>query len=102
MHSMRSTSLEWLLTRHAGSGCRSGLTTSMPTCVATSKCSTAFGWFASVILRATCVARLAIVRLTWMMQYLAAHSSVPSGSWAQHISSIRFLTCSVMRRFFSA
>ena len=48
----------------------------------------AFGCFSSVILRAMCVARWVMVRRTWMMQYLAAHSSLPFGSSAQHISSM--------------
>lgn len=71
-------------------------------CVATSKCSTAFGCSASVILRATCVARLAMLRFTCTRQYLAAHSSVPSGLTAQHMESICSRTFSTMRRFFSA
>ena len=81
----------------AGAGARGPVA-----CVATSKCSMAFGCFSSVILRAMCVARLAMVRRTWMMQYLASHFSVPSGISAQHISFMCDLTCSVMRRFFSA
>ena len=81
----------------AGAGARGPVT-----CVATSKCSTAFGCSASVILRATCVARLAMERFTCTRQYLAAHSSVPSSFCAQHISFMCDRTFSTMRRFFSA
>ena len=45
---------------------------------------------------------LPMLRRTWMMQYLASHSSVPSGSSAQHISSMWSFTFSTMRRLRSA
>ena len=41
-------------------------------------------------------------RFTCTRQYLAAHSSVPSGLTAQHMESICDRTFSTMRRFFSA